>query len=47
LLIWVLDFPRLRTRNRQTPEMSVTNITGQPSVRETIQGIAPQKQKQR
>src|ERR1700745_3607775 len=43
LLIWVLDFPRLRTRNRQTPEMSVTSITAQPSVRETIQEIGLQK----
>jgi hypothetical protein len=32
---WFLDFPRPRTRNRQTPEMSVINITRGSSVRVT------------
>ena len=32
---WFLDFPRPRTRNRQTPEMSVINITRASSVRVT------------
>jgi hypothetical protein len=38
-LIGFFIFPRPRTRNRQTPEMFVTSITGRPSMRVTNQEL--------